>query len=261
MDKLSVVIPAHNEQDNIEKLVTDILSELCYIRLLEVVVVDDCSTDSTKTICLNLCKQRSKLTYIRLKKNSGQSAAVYTGVKQAKYPVIVTLDGDGQNPPKEINKLVSAYQNTIDNQEAVLFAGHRQNRKDTWVKLISSKIANKIRQALLRDNCPDSGCGLKLFHKNTFLMLPHFNHMHRFLPALFKRNNFQVINIPINHQAREFGLSKYNTWGRLKVGVIDMFAVAWLARRPCQPEVSELVTHTENNTQHSPSTEKVTHHD
>lgn len=242
MDKLSVVIPVYNEQDNIKKLVTEILNELCHIRQLEVVIVDDCSTDDTRTISQSICEELSKVTYVRHKKNSGQSAAVYSGVRQAKHPVIATLDGDGQNPPKEIMKLINAYQNTIRHKEKTLFAGHRQNRKDSWTKLISSRIANRIRKSLLKDDCPDSGCGLKLFHKNTFLLLPHFNHMHRFLPALYKRNNFQVINVAIHHQAREFGTSKYNTWGRLKVGIVDLFGVAWLARRTCFPEIAEAIS-------------------
>lgn len=250
MNKLSVVIPVYNEQDNIKQLTTNILEELCYIQHLEIVIADDHSSDNTREICLKLCDQYTNITYLRHEKNSGQSAAVYSGVRKAKHPVIATLDGDGQNPPKEIIKLVNAYQDTLNNHDEILFAGHRQNRKDSWIKLISSRVANKIRQKLLRDDCPDSGCGLKLFHKSTFLLLPHFNHMHRFLPALYKRNNFQVINIPISHQARKFGFSKYNTWGRLKVGIIDMFAVAWLARRPCYPAIAETITNsTKNNSE------------
>ena len=254
MDKLSIIIPVYNEQDNIENLVFDIIDTQAKVEQLEIVIVDDCSTDNTQNVCANLCQQYSQLTYIRHRKNAGQSAAVYSGIKHSKHPIIVTLDGDGQNPPGEINKLISAYQNTYNNQEKALFAGHRQNRKDSRTKLISSKVANRIRQTLLKDDCPDSGCGLKLFHKTTFLELPHFNHMHRFLPALYKRNGFQVINVPINHQAREFGTSKYNTWGRLKVGIIDLFGVAWLARRPCNPEISETIIKTQKRTTPEAST-------
>jgi dolichol-phosphate mannosyltransferase len=237
MESLSVVIPVYNEQDNIIPLVSAIIEALG--ETVEVVVVDDKSTDNTQSVCKNLAQKIPNVTYLRLQKNAGQSAAVYTGVKHAKHTLIATLDGDGQNPPSEIAKLVKAYNDFDGDKSATLFAGHRQGRKDTQVKKLTSKIANKIRKAMLKDNCPDSGCGLKLFNKATFLSLPHFNHMHRFLPALFKSYGLDTINVPITHQPRQHGVSKYNTLGRLKVGIVDLFGVAWLARRACHPKIEE----------------------
>lgn len=239
MTSISVIIPAYNEQDNIKTLVENITQALNKIENLEIVIVDDCSSDNTQKICADLKLSHPMLTYLKHQKNSGQSAAVYTGVKYARHELIATLDGDGQNPPTEIRKLIEAHNQYTGNKIKTLFAGHRQGRQDPWIKLISSRIANKVRTALLKDDCPDTGCGLKLFYKTTFLDLPHFNHMHRFLPALYKRNQYDVVNVPISHAARQFGQSKYNTLGRLRVGIIDIFGVAWLARRPCNPIIEE----------------------
>lgn len=240
MSSISVIIPAYNEQENLETLINGISQALGDVNDLEIMIVDDCSTDNTQEKCATLKPSYPGLTYLRHTKNSGQSASVLTGVKHARFELIATLDGDGQNPPSEIRKLMEAYQQYSDNKSKALFAGHRQGRQDPWIKLISSKIANHIRRKLLRDDCPDTGCGLKLFHKTTFLELPHFNHMHRFLPALFKRNGYNVVNVPILHAPRQFGVSKYNTLGRLRVGIVDLFGVAWLARRPCNPSIEEI---------------------
>jgi dolichol-phosphate mannosyltransferase len=239
MSSISVIIPAYNEQENLKTLVESITQALNDVSNLEIVVVDDCSTDNTRHSCSILAQTFPALTYLKHTQNSGQSASVFTGVKHARFELIATLDGDGQNPPSEIKKLIDAYHQCSDNKSKTLFAGHRQGRQDPWIKLISSKIANNIRRKLLKDDCPDTGCGLKLFHKSTFLELPHFNHMHRFLPALYKRSGYNVVNVPILHAARQYGQSKYNTWGRLRVGVVDLFGVAWLARRPCNPKIEE----------------------
>ncbi len=239
MTELSVVIPAYNERDSLEALVKDILQALDGVPRLEIVIVDDCSTDGTGDLCLKLKQDNPKITYLKHTRNSGQSASVFTGVKHARFTLVATLDGDGQNPPSELKKLLTAYQEYPHFKESVLFAGHRQRRKDPWIKLISSKIANSVRRRLLKDDCPDTGCGLKLFHRAVFLELPHFNHMHRFLPSLYKREGYKVVNVPIEHAPRQFGISKYNTWGRLRVGVVDLFGVAWLARRPCHPIIEE----------------------
>ena len=239
MSSISVIIPAYNEQENLKTLVESITQALNDVSNLEIVVVDDCSTDNTRHKCSILAQTFPALTYLKHTQNSGQSASVFTGVKHARFELIATLDGDGQNPPSEIKKLIDAYHQYSGNKSKTLFAGHRQGRQDPWIKLISSKIANNIRRKLLKDDCPDTGCGLKLFHKSTFLELPHFNHMHRFLPALYKRSGYNVVNVPILHAARQYGQSKYNTWGRLRVGVVDLFGVAWLARRPCNPKIEE----------------------
>ncbi len=236
---LSIVVPAYNEQDNLRTLIENIELTFQNICPIEIVVVDDCSTDNTKEVCANIRQSHPALSYVKHANNAGQSASVLTGVKNARFDLVATLDGDGQNPPSEILKLLQAHNTYTENKVITLFAGHRQGRQDPWIKLISSRIANKIRANLLNDNCPDTGCGLKLFYKTTFLELPHFNHMHRFLPALYKRQGYQVVNVPIQHAARQFGVSKYNTWGRLRVGIIDLFGVAWLARRACNPKIEE----------------------
>lgn len=234
MVDISIIIPAFNEQDNLAALAADIHTTLPQA---EIIIVDDCSTDDTQRIASQLLTHYPSIKYIRHAKRSGQSCAVCSGIKHASYEVIATIDGDGQNPPREILKLLHAY-TTHSSPASVLFAGHRQQRKDTWVKRFSSHIANKVRITLLKDDCPDTGCGLKLFHKTAFLSLPQFNHMHRFLPALFKRNGMVITNVPILHKERQHGESKYNTWGRLKVGIVDLLGVAWLARRPCNPILS-----------------------
>lgn len=233
MPSISVIVPAYNEQDNLKALIENITQALQSVENLEIVVVDDCSSDNTPAVCANLKQIYPSLTYLRHIKNAGQSTAVLTGVKHARFELIATLDGDGQNPPTEILKLLQAYANYSGTKATTLFAGHRIGRQDPWIKRISSKIANGIRKKMLKDDCPDTGCGLKLFHKAAFLELPHFNHMHRFLPALFKRQGYTTINVPISHAPRQFGTSKYNTWGRLRVGIVDLLGVAWLARRPC----------------------------
>jgi dolichol-phosphate mannosyltransferase len=239
MTSISVIIPAYNEHENLTPLIRDIDQVLHDLQSVEIVVIDDGSTDNTRDVCMHLQNTYPKLTYLRHVSNAGKSAAMVTGVKNARFELIVTLDADGQNPPREIKKLIDAYQQCSDNKNTTLFAGQRQRRQDPWIKLISSKIANNIRRALLKDDCPDTGCGLKLFHKTTFLALPHFDNMHRFLPALYKRNGYDTINVPIAHAPRQFGLSKYTTWGRLSVGVFDLLGVAWLARRPCRAQVEK----------------------
>ena len=238
MVKLSVVIPAYNEQGNLPALIFDTSNALASIDALEIIIVDDASTDNTHSVSRELLKKYPSLTYLRHTHRSGQSTAVCTGVKHAKHSLIATIDGDGQNPPSEILKLLDAH-TALQQNPSILFVGHRQHRKDTWIKRLSSRVANKVRRGLLKDDCPDTGCGLKLFSKEAFLALPQFNHMHRFLPALFKRNSMTVVNVPIQHKERLHGVSKYNTLGRLKVGIVDLFGVAWLARRPCNPTLSQ----------------------
>ncbi len=234
--KLSVVIPMFNEAENAENLVSEVNSALENIDH-EIVIVDDKSTDNTAEILKKLQSKFSQLKVVCHKINSGQSTAIATGVINASNDTIATLDGDGQNPPDQIiNLLMTAEKTSGSVEKAVenyLFAGHRQKRKDNLLKLISSKLGNGIRRSLLKDDCPDTGCGLKLFSKKVFSSIPHFNHMHRYLPALFKRQGLGVVNVPISHRSREFGKSKYGFWGRLKVGIFDLFGVAWLIRRPC----------------------------
>jgi dolichol-phosphate mannosyltransferase len=163
---------------------------------------------------------------------------VITGVKTARGKYIATLDGDGQNDPSDIPAMLNAILDAeARGADPVLIAGHRVSRQDSDAKRWGSKIANTVRGRLLRDGTPDTGCGLKLFRRQAFLELPHFDHIHRFLPALFIRAGGEVVSVPVKHHARAHGASHYGTWDRLKVGIVDLFGVAWLQRRWKRPEL------------------------
>ena len=233
---ISVVIPFYNEQDNIEPLLKEVSNALTGVEH-EIVAVDDGSVDNTLAVMQSLKAQLPTLRIVRHRRNFGQSAAIASGVKAAKFDMIATLDGDGQNDPADIPALLKAVQEHARPGKTVVAVGKRSKRRDNWLRRISSRIANNTRMKLLNDDCPDTGCGLKLFPRATFLSLPHFNHMHRFLPALFKRHGAVVVNVPVNHRPRTRGKSKYGVGNRLWVGIVDIFGVRWLQSRPCSPDV------------------------
>ena len=235
--KLSVVVPVRNEQDNVAPLVAEIDVALKGFTH-EIVYVNDGSTDETHVRLQQLQTQYPQLRIVRHANSCGQSTAVRSGVKAAKYDWIATLDGDGQNDPADIPKLVDAL------EEGVWLVGgnRRKSRRDTWIKRISSVIANTVRSKMLRDDTPDTGCGLKLFNKVAFLDLPYFDHMHRFLPALIKRAGGQIRSVHVSHRNREFGKSNYGTFDRLMVGIVDLFGVAWLQRRAKLPVIIDEMT-------------------
>lgn len=231
--ELSVIIPVYNEIDNVEPLYQEIATTLSADKFIyEVLFVDDGSKDGTKERLQELETKYPSLTAIFHVKNYGQSAALLTGAKAARYPLLVTLDGDGQNDPKDIPRLIDALK---DNKTVVL--GNRKKRDDNLLRKISSRVGNGVRRSLLHDDCPDTGCSLKLFPKDAFLALPHFNHLHRYLPALFRREGYKLINLPVNHRQRIHGVSKYGVMNRLFVGIHDLIGVRWLLKRPCTPEV------------------------
>lgn len=231
---LSVIIPVYNEVDNIEGLFREIEAALPSERFIyEVIFVDDGSTDGTVERLYNLTKTEAHLRAVFHKRNYGQSAALVSGAKAARYSMLVTLDGDGQNDPADIPYL---FEHLKDAQTIIL--GNRKKRDDNLLRKFSSRIGNGIRQSLLHDECPDTGCSLKLFPKEAFLALPHFNHLHRYLPALFKRAGYNLVNVPVNHRPRWHGVSKYGVMNRLFVGIHDLIGVRWLLKRPCTPEVS-----------------------
>lgn len=223
---LSVVVPVRNEAPNIAALVAEIESALHSIPH-EIVYVDDGSTDATPQ-ALAEARAGAPLVVLRHRESCGQSAAVITGVRAARGVWIATLDGDGQNDPADIPAL---FTRAAVSNGLVLFAGHRTKRRDTAVKRLSSKVANSVRARLLRDATPDTGCGLKVFRRDAFLALPHFDHMHRFLPALFIRAGGRVESVPVNHRPRLRGVSKYGTFDRLWVGIVDLAGMYWLQRR------------------------------
>jgi dolichol-phosphate mannosyltransferase len=234
---LSVVVPVRNEGPNIAPLIAEIEAALAGMPH-EIVYVDDGSTDDTQARLAGL-RVTAPLVVRRHRASCGQSAAIVTGVRTARAPWIATLDGDGQNDPADIPALLARAQ-TAGGGGPILIAGHRVNRRDTRVKQVSSRLANRIRAWLLGDATPDTGCGLKLFQRDAFLMLPHFDHMHRFLPALFIRAGGRVESVPVNHRPRTRGASNYGTFDRLWVGIFDLAGMAWLQRRASRPVVEEI---------------------
>ncbi len=236
---LSVVVPVHNEIENIESLVSEIHTALFQYIDYEMIYIDDGSDDGSNEILQNLAQRLSSLRIIQHAKAYGQSAAIVTGVKAAQADWIATLDGDGQNDPTDILRLWTVINNT---QNLHMVAGYRRKRQDSWIKRGSSRIANGVRSRLLGDNTPDTGCGLKLFSRAFFLTIPHFDHLHRFLPALFIRNGGRIISVEVNHRPRLRGKSKYGLHNRLWVGIVDLFGVMWLQNRPCLPTIIEETT-------------------
>ncbi|PKM16027.1 MAG: dolichol-phosphate mannosyltransferase [Gammaproteobacteria bacterium HGW-Gammaproteobacteria-2] len=235
---LSVVVPVHNEQDNIAPLVGEIVAALRGRVSFEIIHVDDASTDATAEALRAAMRVTPELRVIRHQQQAGQSTAVRNGIKAARAPWIATLDGDGQNDPADIPKLLAARDKAAS--QVKLFAGWRVNRRDSFNKRISSTIANAVRSRLLRDATPDTGCGIKLFERAIFLELPYFDHMHRFLPALINRAGWQTVSVPVNHRPRIAGISKYGMWNRLWVGIADLRGVAWLARRSRHTQTTEI---------------------
>ena len=232
INQLSVVIPVRNESGNVASLISEIDAALKHMTH-EIVYVDDGSTDDTFSQLKTLQTQFTQLNIVRHAQSCGQSTAVRSGVKAARYAWVATLDGDGQNDPADIPKLMAAVADGVD-----LVGGNRRaSRRDTWIKRISSVIANTVRSKMLRDDTPDTGCGLKLFKRDAFLDLPYFDHMHRFLPALIKRCGGKIVSVPVAHRNREHGKSNYGTIDRLLVGIVDLFGVAWLQRRAKIPNI------------------------
>lgn len=238
MPELSVVVPVHNERDNIVPLLNEIATALRGKIDFEIVYVDDLSRDDTLAVLTAAKAQFPELRVLRHVSQSGQSTALRTGIKAARGTWIATLDGDGQNDPADIPKLLAM---RGESPAAIkLFAGWRVNRQDSGSKRWASKWANAIRSRLLRDETPDTGCGIKLFERAVFLDLPYFDHMHRFLPALMQRAGWEVKSVPVNHRPRGAGVSKYNNLNRALVGISDLRGVAWLIRRSKRTAVEEI---------------------
>jgi dolichol-phosphate mannosyltransferase len=227
--EISVVIPVCNEAENVEPLAREIDAALNG-RSYEMIFVDDGSTDQTVAVLAGLKSVLPHLRVLRHSFRSGQSAAVASGVRAARAPWVATLDGDGQNDPADIPKLIAARESPLG-RGVHLIMGNRTARKDTPFRRLQSRVANGVRGALLGDGTPDTGCGIKLFSREVFLDLPRFDHMHRFLPALFQRHGARVVSVPVNHRARMRGTSKYGMLNRLWVGIVDIAGVMWLRRR------------------------------
>ncbi|MBS9479216.1 glycosyltransferase family 2 protein [Ancylobacter radicis] len=234
--RISVVIPAYNEAGNITRLVVETLAVLPESLLGEIVVVDDCSDDGTGAELRALADPR--LRVLRHGRRAGQSAALRNGIRAAACPVIVTMDGDGQNDPADIAALVRRLASAEGGAPA-LVGGVRAKRRAVGSRRLASRFANGLRGALLADECPDTGCGIKAFRRAAFLDLPYFSTMHRYLPALFLSYGHKVAYVPVNDRPRVAGQSKYTNLGRALVGLYDLFGVVWLRRRSVLPPVSE----------------------
>jgi dolichol-phosphate mannosyltransferase len=234
---ISVVVPVRNEAGNVAPLVSEIATALAG-RRFEVVYVNDGSTDGTEAELKRLQAQHPWLRQIKHAASCGQSAAVRSGVRAARGSIIVTIDGDGQNDPAFLPKLVDALES---NPRFGLVAGQRVGRKDTGFKKFQSRIANSVRGAILRDGTRDSGCGLKAFRRDVALALPYFDALHRFMPALVRREGYDIGYVDVVDRTRWHGRSNYGMWDRLWVGILDLCGVWWLIRRRKRvPEISEV---------------------
>lgn len=236
---LSVVVPVRNEAENIGPLIAEIHAALEGAVEFEVIYVDDGSSDATPARLADARARHGRLRTLRHAQSCGQSAAIATGVLAARGIWIATLDGDGQNDPADIPSLWQRVAREGTPDPGLVIVGHRKKRRDTALRRVASRVANTIRAGLLGDRTPDTGCGLKLFAREAFVELPRFDHMHRFLPALFLGHGRRVVSVEVNHRPRQRGQSNYGILDRLWVGIVDLFGVKWLLRRTSVPEVSE----------------------
>lgn len=230
LPRVSVVVPMRNEAPAISLLVKGIALSLDQIAY-EILLVDDGSTDLTREVCLRLAAADPRVRVVGHDVSAGQSAALHSGVLAASATIIATLDGDGQNPPENLMRLVAPLLDPDAPPRRGLVAGQRVGRKDTMSKRVASRFANALRSAVLKDGTRDTGCGLKAFRREAFLALPYFNHMHRYLPALFARDGWQVELVDVSHAPRQHGRSNYGNLDRALAGLVDLAGVAWLIRR------------------------------
>lgn len=222
MNKFSLIIPVFNEEENVKILYNQICVSLKKIKNYEIIFINDCSSDSTLNNLRKIEKSNGNLKVLSNKENLGQSFSIIHGIKKANSDVIITLDGDCQNDP---NDIINLYEKFISDSNLKLVAGIRRKRQDNTIKIVSSIIANKIRSFILKDDCPDTGCGLKVFDKKIFLNFDEFDGIHRFLPALFKGFGYKVFYSTVSHRSRIYGKSKYGTIKRAIRGIKDIILV------------------------------------
>lgn len=239
---VSIVVPVRNEADNIAPLIEEISAALDGRWPYEIIYVNDGSTDATGERLLAIMRQRDNLRQLRHDRSTGQSAAVRSGVRAARGAIVATLDGDGQNNPAFLPNLIAAIEK--GEGRVGLAAGQRVGRKDTGFKRMQSRIANGVRSRILHDGTRDTGCGLKAFQREVFLMLPYFDGLHRFLPALVRREGFEIAYVDVIDRPRRAGVSNYGFFDRLWIGIMDLAGVWWLIRRKKPtPDVTEVIPH------------------
>ncbi len=232
--EFSVVVPVRDEAGNAAALAREIAGAL-EGRAYEMIFVDDQSRDDTRPELAALKAELPMLRLIGHRRNAGQSRAVRTGVLAARAPIIGTLDGDGQNDPADLPRLLAKLTRADAPSSLGMVAGRRAKRQDSWSKRIASRLANNIRKALLKDGADDSGSGIKVFKREAFLLLPYFDHMHRFMAALMLREGYAVEFLDVNHRQRSAGRSKYTNLGRLAANMTDLWGVMWLRSRARLP--------------------------
>ena len=240
--QISVVIPVCNEEENLEILMEELTAVLNEThRSYEVILVDDGSTDKSFQIMEKMAGRDRRVTVIRFKRNAGQSAAFDAGFRLAKGEIVVTLDSDLQNDPRDIPLLLEKM------GEYDMVCGVRTKRMDSWIRLASSKIANYVRNRLSDEEVTDTGCSLKAYRREVLTRLKLFNGMHRFLPTLMKMEGARVTEVPVHHRPRKFGKSKYNIRNRLLRSFLDLLGVRWMKKRRLQYEIEKVIHEPSNN--------------
>jgi glycosyltransferase involved in cell wall biosynthesis len=233
---ISVVVPVYNEEENLPVLIPQIAEVLRPLgKTFEMIFVDDGSKDQSRRILKEMASQYPQIRIIGFKKNCGETAAGAAGIKEAQGGIVITIDADLQNDPEDIPRMLD-HLNEYD-----MVTGWRQKREDSWVKRITSRIANRIRNSLSGEEIQDSGCTFRAYKRECLREIKLYKGMHRFIPTLVKMEGFRVIEIPIAHHPRKFGVSKYTTWNRMWRAFIDLLAVKWMKSRHIHYEIEERI--------------------
>ncbi len=238
--EFSIIVPVHNEAGNVAPLIGEIADSLKG-RAFEMIFVDDASSDDTRAVLAGLKPKYPQLRVLSHRKNAGQSRAIRSGIQAARAPIVGTLDGDGQNDPADLPALYRSLTRADAPERLNMVMGRRGSRKDSAWKRFGSTFANAVRRRLLRDECDDSGCGIKAMRREAYLSLPYFDHMHRYMPSLMRAEGHGIEFLEVNHRARGSGVSNYTNFGRLWAALADLRGVMWLIRRRRDPQAADEV--------------------